>query len=137
MLEDGVDGLVHISQIADRHVVKPEDELTVGDMISVKIIDINETEHKISLSKREADLDLAYDDDYDDYYDDDHDEYHEEDKEKKEKINEEPKEPQEPKSQDENIEQDKNEGQEDNEKQDADEKAADAADNNSKEETTE
>lgn len=55
MLEDGVDGLVHISQIADRHVAKPEDELSVGQMIQVVVTDIDEENHKISLSKREAD----------------------------------------------------------------------------------
>ncbi len=59
MLEDGVDGLVHISQIANKHVNKPEDELTVGQMINVMVTDIDEENHKISLSKREADLALA------------------------------------------------------------------------------
>jgi 4-hydroxy-3-methylbut-2-enyl diphosphate reductase len=54
-LEPGLDGLVHISQIAPRHVAKPEDELTVGEDIFVKITDIDETNRKISLSKKEAD----------------------------------------------------------------------------------
>ncbi|MDR1665254.1 MAG: bifunctional 4-hydroxy-3-methylbut-2-enyl diphosphate reductase/30S ribosomal protein S1 [Clostridiales bacterium] len=55
-LEDGVDGLVHISQIANRHIAKPEEELSVGQIIQVKVTDINEESHKISLSKREADF---------------------------------------------------------------------------------
>jgi 4-hydroxy-3-methylbut-2-enyl diphosphate reductase len=59
MLEDGLDGLVHISQIAERHVTKPDDELKVGEMIRVKVTDIDEANHKISLSKREADIDLG------------------------------------------------------------------------------
>jgi 4-hydroxy-3-methylbut-2-enyl diphosphate reductase len=59
MLEDGVDGLVHISQIANKHVNKPGDELTEGQMINVMVTDIDEENHKISLSKREADLALA------------------------------------------------------------------------------
>ncbi|MBR4015683.1 MAG: bifunctional 4-hydroxy-3-methylbut-2-enyl diphosphate reductase/30S ribosomal protein S1 [Anaerotignum sp.] len=54
-LEPGVDGLVHISQIANKHVVKPEDELTVGEIINVKVLDVNLEQKKISLSKRQAD----------------------------------------------------------------------------------
>ncbi len=54
-LEPGVDGLVHISQIANKHVVKPEDELKVGEMINVKVLEVNSEQKKISLSKRQAD----------------------------------------------------------------------------------
>jgi len=53
-LEAGVDGLVHISQIADKHVVKPEDELKIGQIIQVKITDIDMDNQKISLSKKAA-----------------------------------------------------------------------------------
>lgn len=54
-LEPGVDGLVHISQIANKHVVKPEDELKVGEIIKVKVLEVNSEQKKISLSKRQAD----------------------------------------------------------------------------------
>lgn len=54
-LEVGVDGLVHISQIANKHVVKPEDELKIGEIIKVKVLEVNAEAKKISLSKREAD----------------------------------------------------------------------------------
>lgn len=54
-LEAGVDGLVHISQIANKHVVKPEDELKVGEIINVKVLEVNPEQKKISLSKRQAD----------------------------------------------------------------------------------
>ncbi len=54
-LEDGVDGLVHISQIAAKHVAKAEDELAVGDEITVKVLDVDLENKKISLSKKEAD----------------------------------------------------------------------------------
>ena len=54
-LEDGIDGLVHISQIADKHVARPDDELTPGQVIKVKVMDIDMQNQKISLSKREAD----------------------------------------------------------------------------------
>ncbi len=53
-LEAGVDGLVHISQIANKHVEKPEDELKVGEMIKVKVLEVNAEQKKISLSKRKA-----------------------------------------------------------------------------------
>ena len=54
-LEVGVDGLVHISQIADKHVVKPEDELKIGQIVSVKVTDIDLDNQKISLSKKAVD----------------------------------------------------------------------------------
>ena len=54
-LEPGVDGLVHISQIANKHVVKPEDELKVGEIINVKVLEVNAEQKKISLSKKEVD----------------------------------------------------------------------------------
>lgn len=48
----GVDGLIHISQIANRRIGKPEDVLTVGDVVEAKITAIDEEKHKISLSIR-------------------------------------------------------------------------------------
>lgn len=50
----GVDGLIHISQIADHHVAKPQDELELGQEVRVKIIEIEEDRKRISLSIREA-----------------------------------------------------------------------------------
>ncbi|MCL2840734.1 MAG: 30S ribosomal protein S1 [Defluviitaleaceae bacterium] len=75
-LAEGIDGLVHISQIADKHVVKPEDELTPGEVIQVRVLDIDLENQKISLSKREADA-ILYPSADDEYYDDD--EYADED----------------------------------------------------------
>jgi 4-hydroxy-3-methylbut-2-enyl diphosphate reductase len=48
----GVDGLIHISQIANRRIGKPGDVLTVGDVVDAKITAIDEEKHKISLSIR-------------------------------------------------------------------------------------
>ena len=48
----GVDGLIHISQIADRRIEKPEDVLSEGQMVDVKITAIDEEKQKISLSIR-------------------------------------------------------------------------------------
>ena len=49
---DGVDGLIHISQIADQKVENVKDVLTVGDTVDVKIIDIDEDSKRISISMR-------------------------------------------------------------------------------------
>jgi 4-hydroxy-3-methylbut-2-enyl diphosphate reductase len=48
----GVDGLIHISQIADHRVEKAEDELSEGQVIDVKITEINEETKRVSLSRR-------------------------------------------------------------------------------------
>ena len=48
----GVDGLIHISQIADRRIEKPEDVLSEGQMVDVKITAVDEEKKKISLSIR-------------------------------------------------------------------------------------
>ena len=48
----GVDGLIHISQIADRRIEKPADVLSEGQEVDAKIIAIDEENKKISLSIR-------------------------------------------------------------------------------------
>ena len=48
----GVDGLIHISQIADHRIDKPGDVLSEGQMVDVKIIDIDYDNKKVSLSIR-------------------------------------------------------------------------------------
>ena len=58
----GVDGLIHISQIADHRIAKPEDVLEVGQQVDAKIIDINDEKKKVSLSIRAL---LMADEDYD------------------------------------------------------------------------
>lgn len=50
----GVEGLVHISQVANRHVATADEVLKVGETVKVKILDVNEAENRISLSIREA-----------------------------------------------------------------------------------
>ncbi len=52
-LEPGIDGLVHISQVANRRVERVEDELRLGDVIEAKVMDVKPGERKISLSIRE------------------------------------------------------------------------------------
>ena len=47
-----VDGLIHISQIANKRIGKPEDELTIGQEVEAKITELNWDDKKISLSIR-------------------------------------------------------------------------------------
>ena len=48
----GVDGLIHISQIANKRINKPQDELTVGQEVEAKITAIDEEKKRVSLSIR-------------------------------------------------------------------------------------
>ena len=48
----GIDGLIHISQIADRRIEKPQDELTVGQKVQAKITAIDFDKKRVSLSIR-------------------------------------------------------------------------------------
>ncbi len=48
----GIDGLIHISQIADRRIAKPEDVLSEGQEVQVKITDVDAENKRISLSIR-------------------------------------------------------------------------------------
>lgn len=48
----GVDGLIHISQIANRRIEKPEDVLSKDEEVEAKIIDIDPEKQKVSLSIR-------------------------------------------------------------------------------------
>ncbi len=51
-LEDGLEGLLHISELADHKVENPEDVLKVGDELEVKILRVDTDERKIGLSRR-------------------------------------------------------------------------------------
>ena len=48
----GIDGLIHISQIANRHIEKPQDELSIGQTVQVKITGIDFDKKRVSLSIR-------------------------------------------------------------------------------------
>ncbi|KAB3524947.1 30S ribosomal protein S1 [Alkaliphilus serpentinus] len=49
-LEAGLDGLVHISEISDKYIQKPAQELEIGQIVMVKILDIDAEQKRISLS---------------------------------------------------------------------------------------
>ena len=51
-LEEGIDALLHVSQIAREHIEKPSDVLSIGQEIEAKVVDMNEAEKKISLSMK-------------------------------------------------------------------------------------
>ncbi|HLR08146.1 MAG TPA: 30S ribosomal protein S1 [Bacillota bacterium] len=55
----GVEGLVHISQIANRHIGTPEEVLEEGQTIKVKVLDVNEKDERIALSIKELEHDQA------------------------------------------------------------------------------
>ena len=51
-LEDGVDGLVHISQISDQRVEKVKDALDVGQEVEARVVKVDRAERRIGLSIR-------------------------------------------------------------------------------------
>ena len=51
-LMEGIDGLIHISQITDHKIANPAEVLKVGDEVKVRILDINYDTHRVSLSMR-------------------------------------------------------------------------------------
>ncbi len=53
-LEDGLEGLLHVSEIADHKVEKPEDELKAGQVLETKILRVDSEERKIGLSLKRA-----------------------------------------------------------------------------------
>ncbi|MFR2535032.1 MAG: 30S ribosomal protein S1 [Clostridia bacterium] len=52
-LEPGVEGLIHISQICERKITKPEEEVTLGKQVHAKIIDLDKENQRIELSMKE------------------------------------------------------------------------------------
>ena len=53
-VDDGIEGLVHISELAERHVEIPEQVVQVGSEVMVKVIDIDLERRRISLSLKQA-----------------------------------------------------------------------------------
>ncbi|MDO6847250.1 30S ribosomal protein S1 [Priestia megaterium] len=61
----GVEGLVHISQISHKHIGTPHEVLSEGEKVTVKVLDVNEQERRVSLSIR--DLEEEEQEDYGGY----------------------------------------------------------------------
>ncbi|MGE5573308.1 MAG: bifunctional 4-hydroxy-3-methylbut-2-enyl diphosphate reductase/30S ribosomal protein S1 [Bacteroidota bacterium] len=53
-LEPGIEGLIHISQLADRRVSRPDEVVKPGEEVSVKVISVRPRDHRIGLSLKEA-----------------------------------------------------------------------------------
>ncbi|MCG3179352.1 MAG: 30S ribosomal protein S1 [Phycisphaerae bacterium] len=51
-LEPGVEGLVHVSQLSDKHVKHPSDVVKPGDLVDVRVISVDADEQRISLSMK-------------------------------------------------------------------------------------
>ena len=60
-IEEGIDGLVHISQISDEHVERVKDVLDVGNEVEARVVKVDPVEHRIGLSIKAAKMD---DDDF-------------------------------------------------------------------------
>lgn len=61
----GVEGLVHISQISHKHIGTPNEVLSEGDQVKVKVLDVNEAEQRLSLSIKELEENRVEVTDYD------------------------------------------------------------------------
>ena len=64
-VEEGIEGLVHISELAERHVEIPEQVVQVGDDAMVKVIDIDLDRRRISLSLKQANEGMTVDTEFD------------------------------------------------------------------------
>ena len=53
-LEDGIEGLIHISELANQRIDKPEDVVSIGDVFDLKVIHLDATERRIGLSLKGA-----------------------------------------------------------------------------------
>src|SRR3954467_1556487 len=64
-VQEGIEGLVHISELAERHVEVPEQVVQVGNDVMVKVIDIDLERRRISLSLKQANEGSLTDDSFD------------------------------------------------------------------------
>ena len=53
-LEDGIEGLIHISELANHRIERPEDVVSIGDALDLKVIHLDATERRIGLSLKAA-----------------------------------------------------------------------------------
>lgn len=58
-IQPGVDGLVHISQLANKRVEKPESVVSIGQRVKIKILSIDAEEKRVGLSIKEAQEDIG------------------------------------------------------------------------------
>ena len=58
-LQDGLEGLLHVSEISERHIKDPADELKVGEPLQVRILKVETDSRKIALTLRDAAAEAA------------------------------------------------------------------------------
>lgn len=59
---DGIEGLVHISEMSDKRINKPQDVVAVGDKVQVKILNMDKASKRIQLSMKSAESDQYQED---------------------------------------------------------------------------
>lgn len=67
-IKDGIEGLVHISQICDEHIQKPQEKLHLGQEVMVKVLSVDADNQRVSLSIKEAAA--SNEEGYEDYMED-------------------------------------------------------------------
>ena len=58
--ENDVEGLIHVSELAPKHIDNPAQVVHIGDKIQAKVVGVNEEKHRISLSMRAAAEELGF-----------------------------------------------------------------------------
>jgi len=53
-LPTGVEGLIHLSQISDKHIKSPDEVLKVGDTVNVRVLEVNKPEKRIRLTMKSS-----------------------------------------------------------------------------------
>jgi small subunit ribosomal protein S1 len=56
-IEDGVEGLIHISELTERHIRHPKEVVDVGDTMKLKIVSLDPEKHRLGLSRKQAEAD--------------------------------------------------------------------------------
>jgi ribosomal protein S1 len=51
-LEPGIDGLVHVSELSERHISRPSEVVAVGDLVTVRVLRVSAAERRVSLTMR-------------------------------------------------------------------------------------
>ncbi|HVC32884.1 MAG TPA: S1 RNA-binding domain-containing protein [Chloroflexota bacterium] len=55
-LEDGIEGLIHVSELSDRHVVHPRNVVKEGDQVTLRVLRVEPERRRLGLSLRQVDL---------------------------------------------------------------------------------
>ncbi|GAA3327568.1 hypothetical protein GCM10020331_068030 [Ectobacillus funiculus] len=62
-----IEGLVHVSQIANRHVKNPSEVLEIGQIVKVKVLEVSPQNKRVSLSIKDASAEPEVQEDYSKY----------------------------------------------------------------------